>query len=174
MSSAVYLAAWGIFTALLLGFTMARSHPYRFPRFLAFESILSLAFLNARAWFLDPLSWQQQLSWFFLAGSLALAGGGFFLIKTRGNPTGDFEDTTTLITTGLYRFIRHPLYSSLIAFALGAFLKRPSLIGAVLVFLTVLGVYMTARIEEGHNLARFGREYQDYMERTKRFIPFLF
>ena len=74
----MYLAFWVIFTALLLGFTLARSHPYRFPRFLAFESILSLIFLNARDWFIDPLAWQQLISWFFLAGSLILAGGGFF------------------------------------------------------------------------------------------------
>ena len=170
----MYLAFWLIFTALLLGFTLARSHPYRFPRFLAFESILSLIFLNARAWFIDPLAWHQLISWFFLAGSLVLAGGGFYLIKTRGNPSGDIEDTTTLITTGLYRYIRHPLYSSLIVFALGAFLKNPSLIGAALVLSAVLGAFMTARIEETHNLERFGREYQEYMERTKRFIPFIY
>ncbi len=174
MHSAMYLAAWGIFTVLLLGFTLSRPHPYRFPRFLAFESILTLLFLNARAWFLDPLSVRQLLSWLFLAGSLVLAGGGFYLIKTRGNPIGDLEETTTLITTGLYSYIRHPLYGSLIAFGLGAFLKDPSLIGAALVFSTILGAQMTAQIEEGHNLERFGSDYQDYMERTKRFIPFIY
>jgi protein-S-isoprenylcysteine O-methyltransferase Ste14 len=170
----MYLALWGVFTLLLLGFTLIRSHPYRFPRFLAFESILSLTFLNARSWFLDPLSWQQLLSWFFLAGSLFLAVCGFALIKTRGNPAGDFEDTTSLITTGLYRFIRHPLYSSLMAFALGAFLKNPSWMGAILVLATILGVILTARIEERHNLERFGEEYREYMKRTKRFIPFIY
>ena len=174
MISALYLILWVIFTALLLGFTLVRSHPYRFPRFLAFESILSLIFLNAGVWFQDPLSWPQLLSWFFLAGSLGLAVGGFYLIKTQGNPSGDFEDTTTLITTGLYRHIRHPLYSSLIVFALGAFLKEPSLIGIALVLTTLLGCLLTARIEERHNLERFGVKYQDYMERTKRFIPYIF
>jgi protein-S-isoprenylcysteine O-methyltransferase Ste14 len=174
MNSAIYLAAWGIFTMLLLGFTLSRPHPYRIPRFLAFESILTLLFLNARVWFLDPLSVHQLLSWLFLAGSLVLAGGGFYLIKTRGNPTGDLEETTTLITTGLYSHIRHPLYGSLIAFGLGAYLKDPSLIGAALVISTFLGAQMTARIEEGHDLERFGSDYQDYMERTKRFIPFIY
>lgn len=174
MSSAIYLILWVIFTASLLAFTLARSHPYRFPRFLAFESILSLIFLNAQAWFLDPLSWRQILSYAFLAVSLTLAATGFYLIKTRGNPVGDFEDTTTLITIGVYRYTRHPLYSSLIAFALGAFLKTPSFIGVGLVVTTIFGVYLTARIEENHNLERFGEEYRDYMNRTKRFIPFIF
>ncbi len=49
----VYFLAWVIFTIVLLGFTLARPHPYRFPRFLAFESILSLIFLNAEVWFQD-------------------------------------------------------------------------------------------------------------------------
>lgn len=172
--SYLYLALWFVFTLLLLGFTLARPHPYRFPRFLAFESILSLIFLNARVWFNDPFRWHQLLSWSFLAGSLFLAGWGFALIKTRGNPDGDFEETTTLITTGVYHFIRHPLYSSLIAFALGAFLKSPAWVGALLVVTTILGAVLTARIEERHNLERFGEAYREYMERTSRFIPFIY
>lgn len=174
MTNVLDLALWGIFTALLLAFTLARRHPYRFPRFLAFESILSLIFLNARAWFLDPWSWRQILSWVFLAGSLALAGSGFYLLKARGDPAGDIEDTTTLITTGVYRLIRHPLYGSLVAFALGGFLKRPGLLAGGLVCATILGALITARIEERHNLERFGEQYREYMERTKRFIPYLF
>lgn len=167
----IYFLAWILFTIVLLGFTLARSHPYRFQRFLAFESILSLIFLNAESWFLDPLSIRQVLSWICLTGSIFLAGYGFFLIKTRGNPDGDFEDTTTLITSGVYKFIRHPLYTSLILFSLGAFLKGPSLLGTGLVITTVIGAYLTARIEEEHNLDRFGDTYRKYMEQTKRFIP---
>jgi len=170
----VYFLAWILFTIILLGFTLARSHPYRFPRFLAFESILSLIFLKAPAWFHDPFSIWQVLSWIFLISSMILVGYGFFLIKTKGNPEGDFEDTTTLITTGVYKYIRHPLYTSLILFSLGGFLKAPSILGTGLVITTVIGVYLTARIEEGHNLERFGDSYQDYMEKTKRFIPRLF
>ncbi len=170
----VYFLAWILFTIILLGFTLARSHPYRFPRFLAFESILSLIFLNATSWFLDPFSIKQVVSWIFLVGSIFLVGQGFFLIKTKGNPEGDFEDTTTLITTGIYKYIRHPLYTSLILFSLGVFLKDPSLLGTGLVFTTVIGVYLTSRIEEGHNLERFGESYQDYMVATKRFIPKIF
>lgn len=165
---------WGIFTALLLVFTLARSHPYRFARFLAFESILSLIFLNAKSWFQDPYSWTQILSWICLSGSLALAGSGFFLLKTRGVPQGDFEDTTVLITTGIYGKIRHPLYGSLIVFGLGGFLKDPSLLGGLLLGTTILGALLTAGIEEQHNLERFGEEYRVYMKGTKRFLPFIY
>ncbi|RLD06700.1 MAG: isoprenylcysteine carboxylmethyltransferase family protein [Chloroflexota bacterium] len=170
----VYFLAWILFTIILLGFTLARSHPYRFSRFLAFESILSLIFLNAPVWFLEPFSVMQILSWICLIGSLYLVGQGFFLIKTKGNPEGEFEDTTSLITSGVYEYIRHPLYTSLLLFSLGVFLKDPSLLGIGLVITTIIGVYLTARTEEGYNLERFGGAYQDYMDQTKRFIPKIF
>jgi protein-S-isoprenylcysteine O-methyltransferase Ste14 len=170
----VYFLAWILFTIILLGFTLARPHPYRVPRFVAFESILSLIFLNADVWFIDPFSIRQIISWLCLTGSIFLMGSGFFLIKTRGNPEGDFEDTTALITSGVYKYIRHPLYTSLLLLSLGAFLKELTFLGAGLLITTLLGVYLTARIEEGHNLERFGQAYREYMHRTSRFIPFIF
>jgi protein-S-isoprenylcysteine O-methyltransferase Ste14 len=170
----VYFLAWVIFTLVLLGFTLARPHPYRFSRFVAFESILSLIFLNAEVWFRDAFSLFQILSWICLVVSIILVSSGFYLIKTKGYPEGDFEDTTSLITTGVFTYIRHPLYSSLLLFSLGAFLKDPSFLGAGLIFTTALGVYLTARIEERFNLERFGEDYQLYMNETKRFIPHIF
>jgi protein-S-isoprenylcysteine O-methyltransferase Ste14 len=169
-----YLISWLILSALLVGFTLARRHPYRWPRFLAFEAILSLAFLNGRVWFLDPFSPRQIMSWILLSGSLALVVSGLSLIKTRGEPAGDIEETTRLITSGIYRWIRHPLYASLFLLAAGIYLKRPSWTGLLLVGLTLLGVIWTAWLEERHNLERFGEDYQAYMRETARFIPYIY
>jgi protein-S-isoprenylcysteine O-methyltransferase Ste14 len=171
--NALYLISWVIFSTVLLIFTLLRSHPYRFTRFLAFESLLGIIFLNAAAWFRNPLSFQQIISWLFLIGSLFLALHGFYLLRYKGNPAGDFEDTTTLIRTGAFRYIRHPLYTSLILFGLGGFLKNPSTLGGILLAILNLGVFLTARIEEKHNLERFGEDYRRYCNETKRFIPFL-
>ena len=117
------------------------------------------------------MKWAMLLA---LVGSIVLVSLGFYLLKTKGSPEGDFEETTTLITTGIYKYVRHPLYSSLLFFSLGAFLKDPSILGGGLVGSTALGVYLTARIEERFNLERFGEKYQLYMNETKRFIPFIF
>lgn len=170
----IYLILWILFSLLLLGFTLARPHPYRFTRFIAFESLISLVFLNAGDWFLFPGSARQILSWVLLLISIALAGIGFRSLKNRGRPEGDFEDTTRLITDGIYRYIRHPMYASLVFFAAGAFLKAPSWVGALLVAANLLGVEFTARIEERHNLDRFGEEYSQYCRLTKKFIPFIY
>lgn len=170
----IYFILWFFFSALLLLFTLLRPHPYRFPRFLAFESILSIVFLNADAWFDNPLSFAQILSWIFLSASLILVLHGFYLLKSQGKPEGDFEDTTQLIDIGAYRYIRHPLYASLLLFGLGAFLKDPSLLGVALVISLFAGVIVTSITEEQHNMERFGEPYEDLRKKTKRFIPFIF
>jgi len=77
------------------------------------------------------------------------------------------------VKTGVYKYIRHPLYSSLILLGLGAFLKEISLLSTALVILATIFSVMTAMVEEKENLKRFGKEYVSYMKSTKRFLPFL-
>jgi len=84
------------------------------------------------------------------------------------------EKTTPLVTGGPYRFIRHPMYASLMCFTWGVFLKQISLLSGLLVILASLALYTTAIFEERENLRNFGNQYVEYMHRTRRFIPFLF
>jgi protein-S-isoprenylcysteine O-methyltransferase Ste14 len=90
-----------------------------------------------------------------------------------GDPEGDFENTTRLVTVGAYRYIRHPLYCSILLGGTGAFFKQPTWLGLGLFSVVVAFVYATARVEEGENIKRFGEAYQEYMERTKMFLPYL-
>jgi protein-S-isoprenylcysteine O-methyltransferase Ste14 len=166
----------GIFILLsifLLIFTLKRPHRHRFPRFFAFECIVGLVLLNARSWFQNPFSLRHVVSWIFLMGSLVLAIHGFQLLRIAGYPKNDIEDTTQLITTGAYRYIRHPLYCSLLVGGVGVFLKRPSLLGLIPFLLLAGFAFWAAKIEEEENIAKFDEEYRTYMESTKMFIPFL-
>lgn len=144
-----------------------------FYRFFTFESLLALILVNAKSWFTDPFSVVQIISWILLLGSIAMAIQGFYLLHKIGRPTQGIEDTTILVRTGVYKYIRHPLYSSLILLGWGAFLKEISILSTVLAILaTILSVAM-AMVEEKENLKRFGKEYVSYMKSTKRFLPFL-
>lgn len=157
-----------------------RSHG--FPRFLAWELLLVLVLLNLDAWFRDPFSWHQIISWCLLLVSLFLVIHGVQLLRRRGEPDQGreeaelvaFERTTKLVTAGAYRWIRHPLYSSLLLLGWGVFFKAPSAASALLALAVTLLLVMTARIEEAENACFFGPEYEVYRERTKMFIPFLF
>lgn len=166
---------------LLSGVLLALAWPQlRFPgrhgfyRFFAFEVLLGLVLLGAPAWFVDPLAVRQIASWSLLAASLGLAIHGFVVLHRYGAPRGGIETTQRLVREGIYQFIRHPLYLSLMLAGTGAALKRPGAwSGGLLLILGVL-LLATARVEEHENLARFGADYQNYMRHSWQFIPFLF
>jgi protein-S-isoprenylcysteine O-methyltransferase Ste14 len=167
----MYLAIFIAFSILLLVFTLHRPHRHRFVRFFAFEFTLALIVLNADSWFVNPTSVRQIVSWLLLICSFLLAWHGFWLLRSYGDPEDDLENTTQLVTRGVYRFIRHPLYGSLLLLGLGAFLKSPSGYGLLLLIFLFSFVYITGKVEEKENLKRFGQVYADYMGATKMFIP---
>jgi protein-S-isoprenylcysteine O-methyltransferase Ste14 len=152
-----------------------------FYRFFVWEAILGLALLNIDAWIRDPFSWHQLISWTLLVISAFLVVAGVRLLRQMGEPDAQrddvpmvaFEKTTTLVTTGAYRYVRHPLYSSLLFLAWGIFFKDPSWLGGLLAVAATLFLVATARVEEAENLRFFGEEYRDYARQTKMFIPFL-
>jgi len=154
-----------------------------FPRFFAFELLLALILCNAPMWFRDPFSVRQWAAWILGTVSIALAVEGFRLLHQMGKPqraaaTGtnlSFENTTQVVTTGAYRWIRHPLYASLLTLALSAYLKNPLNLWTILMTLGVSSCLLaTAMAEERENVQRFGTTYANYMSSTKRFIPFVF
>ena len=142
-------------------------------RFFAFESILVLCLLNWRFWFVDPFSWHQVISWLLLCGSVIPAVDGFRLLRAVGKPDGQFENTTRLVRVGSFKYIRHPLYTSLVILGLGIFFKTLSWAGGVCAMIDVAAIVCTARREEKEMLARFGEEYTSYAAETKMFIPYV-
>ncbi len=163
-----------------------RSHG--FYRFFAWEAILALVALNLPAWFRRPFSAAQIVSWLLLIGAAFLVLHGVYLLRVVGRsgsrvestPGGTqtnyaFENTAHLVQVGAYRFIRHPLYASLLYLAWGIYLKRPeSLPGIVLVLAASLFLWLTARADEAECRSFFGAEYGEYMKQTRMFIPFIF
>jgi protein-S-isoprenylcysteine O-methyltransferase Ste14 len=145
-----------------------------FFRFFAFESVLALLILNLPYWSRDPFSAPQIVSWILLIVSLFLVIHGFYLLRVAGRPQGNIENTTILVRRGAYRYIRHPLYSSLLFLGWGVFFKAPWLLTGLLALAASICLYAAARAEEAENLQKFGDEYAAYMQTTKRFIPFLF
>jgi len=59
-----------------------------------------------------------------------------------------------LVTEGIYRYIRHPMYSSLLLLAWGVFFKSFSWAALVLVLVATLALFATAKAEEAENLER--------------------
>jgi protein-S-isoprenylcysteine O-methyltransferase Ste14 len=147
---------------------------YGFFRFFGFETLAVLVAWNAGRWFREPFSILQIISWTLFAVSIALAARGIYLLRAVGGAHRRImEDTQTLVEVGLYRYIRHPLYASLIVLGWGVFFKGVDLPSGVLASAATAFFVATARYEEGFNIESFGAVYAEYMKRTKMFIPFL-
>ena len=182
----LFLVATGLITHISR-LSLHQPHSHGFYRFFAWETILILFLRNIPVWFSDPLAWYQLISWFLLIICCVPVILGVRMLKQAGQapekgttsqrqdePLFEFEKTTSLVTCGIYRYIRHPLYSSLLLLAWGIFFKRPDWTGLLFVLAASLFLIITASIEEQENIRYFGPAYQEYMRHTRRFIPFLY
>lgn len=157
-----------------------RSHG--FYRFWAWELILLLFLFNIEFWFRDPLSVHQLIAWLLLIVSLVFVIWGVHMMRRIGKPDDSrredtallgIEKTTHLVTTGIFKYIRNPLYSSLLFLNWGIFFKHPSWVSLCLAFAATLSLFITAKIEEKENLQYFGNPYLVYKKTSKIFIPFI-
>ena len=177
-----------IFIGGTLGILYVSRHSLRRPgshgfyRFFAWEFLLVLFVLNMRKWFEEPFAPHQLVAWSLLMIALFLIIDSAIRLRFQGAPSDarvddsliGIEKTTLLVTEGIYYYIRHPMYSSLFFLGWGIFFKDPSWFGAVLAVAAGVFLALTARVEEDENICFFGGAYQEYMTRTKMFVPFVF
>jgi protein-S-isoprenylcysteine O-methyltransferase Ste14 len=174
------LIGWPLFILLSLGLawysrkSLFNPRHFWFYRFFAFESLMGVFFLTFRSWLNDPFAPHQVLSWVLVFLAVVVAAYSLALLKWQGLPSGHFEQTTRLVTKGIYQYIRHPLYTALILLGWGVFLKNPLQYTTPLIFTACGLLAATAIVEEQQNVKKFGDEYRRYMEKSKRFIPFVF
>lgn len=161
--------------------TLLNIRSHGFYRFIAWEAIAALIIWNLPHWFSKPASIRQVLSWIILSASLYVLWEGFsrFRSARRSGSRKDselyaFERTSELISSGIYHFIRHPLYASLLYLAWGAYLKEISWISTLLAIIATASLMATAKADERECIQYFGDQYKDYMQGTKMFIPFVF
>ena len=112
-------------------------------------------------------------------GTVIVFGGLGFAVWARihigrnwGMPMSQKEEPE-LVTSGPYRFVRHPIYTGILVAAVGTALAINLL---ALVVATILGVFFwySATVEERNLAALFPRAYPAYRARTKMLIPFVF
>ena len=137
--------------------------------------------LNAEYWFERPLSYPQLVSWLLLTVCTYLVIHALLLFHRLGKPDPQrsdpalmgIEKTTELVTVGIYKYIRHPMYGAQVFFTWGVLCKQISLVTVLLAITATLFLVITAKIEEGENIRFFGDAYKEYQKRTKMFIPFI-
>ena len=76
-----------------------------------------------------------------------------------------------LVTSGPYRWVRHPMYTVLFSFFIGLTLLSASWLVFALVAASIVVLYRRIGIEEGMMIEQFGDEYRAYMKYTGRLLP---
>jgi protein-S-isoprenylcysteine O-methyltransferase Ste14 len=93
-------------------------------------------------------------------------------LGTNWSITLEVREEHRLITEGVYRVVRHPMYSALVLYSVGQALVIPNWVAGpsnLLAFAVLLALRI--RAEERMMDERFGDEYAAYSARTKRLIP---
>jgi protein-S-isoprenylcysteine O-methyltransferase Ste14 len=181
MESLIVFGVLSIPIVLVSWRTLFNFRSHGFYRFFSWECIIWLVASDYSVWFKDPLSLYQIFSWIFLLISAYLVISGVILLRTAGKPVKNrddkalysFEKTSELIDLGIFRYIRHPLYASLIFLTWGIFLKNTTFSLLPIALLSTGLLYITAKLDEKECVQYFGVQYIEYMKRSKRFIPFL-
>jgi protein-S-isoprenylcysteine O-methyltransferase Ste14 len=79
-----------------------------------------------------------------------------------------------LIKTGLYRYIRHPIYLGMLSSTLGLSFVFRSWIGLAVLIPIAAGLLFRIKDEEGVLHKEFGREWETYCQQSWRFLPYLY
>jgi protein-S-isoprenylcysteine O-methyltransferase Ste14 len=146
--------------------------------------LLTLAWLG----FFVPLVWMASPAFSFaeyplragalVAGIACLAVGLWFFYRshadlgTNWSITLEVREQHRLITHGVYRRVRHPMYTALLLYSVGQALVIPNWVAGPS-YLIAFGILFAFRVgaEERMMLHEFGDQYAAYMARTKRLVP---
>ena len=134
-------------------------------------------------WKLQDLRFQIGIP--LVLGIILLIIGGIFRITSRKTLTKagfnmvnscklQIVGNQRLITDGVYSHIRHPLYLGEISRNIGFALFFASLYGLVVMIIANAFLIMRIRIEERMLISEFGKEYEEYMKKTKKLIPYIY
>jgi protein-S-isoprenylcysteine O-methyltransferase Ste14 len=113
-----------------------------------------------------------------VAGILGLALGLWYIYRSHADlgrnwsVTLEIRDGHRLVTDGVYRRVRHPMYLGFLLYSAGQALAIPNGVAGP-TFLVAFALLFALRVgpEERMMLDAFGAEYEAYMARTRRVVP---
>lgn len=111
------------------------------------------------------------------AGAALLAGGTGLLVAAQLHLGAswrigiDESAKPGLVSRGLYRFSRNPIYLALLVVLAGYTLLLPTALSLVVLFATIIGIRRQVGAEERYLEERYGEEFREYARRVARFLP---
>lgn len=116
-----------------------------------------------------------------ISGVILLLLGGIILVigryqlKQFGTGVLTIEEDHELITSGIFKYIRHPIYLGGLLGIFGFYIAYQSLVVTLVVISCYFVVFRQRLLfEESLLLNEFGEKYNEYMKQTKKMIPFIY
>jgi protein-S-isoprenylcysteine O-methyltransferase Ste14 len=109
-----------------------------------------------------------------VVGGVSLLAGASLILATalRRQVIGGQDTKEGLITSGVYQFVRHPIYMGIVLISLSLALMTVNVDGMMVLPVVFLANFLQSEVEEKHDVgARFREEYQAYRCITPRFGP---
>ncbi|HEX8990507.1 MAG TPA: isoprenylcysteine carboxylmethyltransferase family protein [Anaerolineales bacterium] len=117
-------------------------------------------------------SWVQGVAMVLVVAGAALREWAIAVLGRFFSRTVSIEQGHRLITSGPFRWIRHPAYTGMLFTDSSVILGLGTWVGALLMFILLLGAALyRIRVEERALLETFGDEYRAYMRRTALLFP---
>ncbi len=137
-----------------------------------------LAYLINPQWMAwSKLGLPEWVRWLGVGIGVLCVFGIYWLFSSIGSgitPTSATRTEHKLVTNGIYRYIRHPLYTVGSSMFISFGMMADNWFIAALGILTFILMAIRTPKEESNLIEKFGDEYREYMKRTGRFLPKLF
>jgi len=126
-------------------------------------------------WERSPQPWRLAISVLFFAVAALLSWTGTRALGRQWRVDAGLNADHNLITAGPYRFVRHPIYTSMftILFATGFLLAVPWWLLALSLALMIAGTEIRILVEDHLLAAQFGERFAGFKRRVPAYIPFL-
>jgi protein-S-isoprenylcysteine O-methyltransferase Ste14 len=82
----------------------------------------------------------------------------------------NYEEKTELVTNGVFKFSRNPVFLGILISYIGTFLIIPNAITFTVLILTYVTLQFQIRLEEEYLVGSHGTNYEDYKKRVRRWI----
>lgn len=135
------------------------------PILYVFSSWFDFADYSLPAW----LSWIGVV---LFAAAAVLLWGTHQAMGRNWTPTLGLREEHRLVTDGVFRYIRHPMYAAHLLWALATPLILTNWIAGFSMLIPQIAQYwLRIKAEEAMLVEHFGDQYRQYMERTGRIVP---
>jgi len=148
---------------------------YKLISLVAFITICINAFFPPLMIHLNPFEY-LQLNSLGRAGFVLLHISFIWIFVAQRNMANEWrigidnKNKVKLVTKGLFRISRNPIFLGVILVFIGLFLIIPNTVTAIILFTGILVIQVQVRLEEEFLLKELGDEYRYYLKKTKRWL----